>query len=153
MCRRSIFYLFFPVLLLCLSSSLYGEGLSTTFGEVKLENLEIGKAHSMEELGAFPLIVENTSEGEIELKVEALYPKEGELKRGFEPIPDISWVDLERDYFILGPGEEAKTDVAINIPDEETLLGRKYQVYLWSHTVGRSLGVGLKSRLLFTVAK
>lgn len=153
MIRIVIFSLLLSTLLACLSPPVYGRGLSTTFGEVKLENLKIGEEYSMEEAAEFPLVVLNTSDGIIELKVEVLYPKEGELKEGFEPIPDISWISLEEDYFILNPNEEARTDVVVNIPDDEEYIGRKYQVYLWSHTVGRAVGVGLKSRLLFTVAE
>lgn len=148
-----LFCLLFSALLLALSSTVYAGGLTTTFGEVTVENLRIGEEHSMEKIAEFPLVVQNTSNQEIELKVEVLYPKEGELKTGFAPIPDISWVTLECDHFILGPEEDAKTDVIINIPEDKEYLGAKFQVYLWSHTIGRSLGVGLKSRLLFTVAE
>lgn len=143
--------LFLLILIFCLSSHLYAGGLSTTFGEVKLENLKIGEEYSMEETAEFPLVVQNTSDEQLALKVEVLYPKKEELKKGFEPIPDISWISLEKEEFTLKPQEKAKTDVIIKIPNDEKYAGKKYQVYLWSHTVGRSLGVGLKSRLLFTI--
>jgi len=126
-------------------------GLSTTFSEVHLNHLKAGGEYSMEEAVQFPLVVHNSSDEEVELVVEVLYPTEEELKEGFEPIPDISWIRLKREYFTMGPGENAKTDVLIKIPDNEQYSGKSYQVYLWSHTIGRSLGVGLKSRLLFTV--
>ncbi len=35
----------------------------------------------------------------------------------------------------------------------EKYLGKKYQVFIWSHTVGRAIGVGLKSKLLLTIGK
>lgn len=159
MYERSRVYLFLSALIfclsmiiLCLSTPLYAGGLSTTFGEVKVENLKIGKEYSLEEVAKFPLIVNNTSDEVLELKVEVLYPKPKELKEDFEPIPDISWITLEKEEFTLKPQEEAKTDVIIRIPDDKKYLGKRYQVYIWSHTVGRSLGVGLKSRLLFTIA-
>lgn len=152
MIRAGMFALFLSVCLLCLPLSLYASGLSTTFGEVKVENLKIGREYSMEEAVEFPLRVKNTSSEEIELKIEVLYPKDTELKEGYQTIPDISWIALKQDYFILGPGGEARTDVVIKVPDDESLFGKKYQVYLWSRTIGRSLGVGLKSRLLFTIA-
>jgi len=150
---KIIFCLFLSVALCCLAMPLFAGGLSTSFGEVKVANLKIGQEHSMEETADFPLVVCNTSDEVIELKMEALYPKDAELKDGYQPIPDINWIVLEQDYFVLDPGDEAKTDVIIKIPDDNVLSGRKYQVYLWSHTIGRSLGVGLKSRLLFTVAE
>ena len=153
MFRKVICLLFFWLMLFCLSASLYAGGLSTTFGEVKVEGLKIGGDYSMEKTAKFPLVVQNTSDRELELKIEVLYPKETELKSGYQIIPDKSWISLKEDYFKLSPGQEAKTDVLIKIPDDQNLLGKKYQVYLWSHTIGRSLGIGLKSRLLFSIAE
>jgi len=147
------FSLLLLALCFCHPLCLCAGGLSTTFGEVKIENLKIGGEYSLEEVAEFPLIVQNTSDQEIELKIEVLYPKEAELKEGYQIIPDTSWISLRQDYFKLNPDQEAKTDVIIKIPDNENLLGEKYQAYLWSHTIGRSLGVGLKSRLLFTIAE
>ena len=139
------------MLLVLYATLAYAGGLSTTFGEVKLEGLEIGQEYSMEKEAQFPLEVENTSDQVLELKIEALLPEESNLKKGFEPIPDIAWIRLEKDKFTLKPGEKAKTDVIISIPDNKEYSGKSYQVYLWSHTVGRGLGVGLRSRLLFTI--
>ncbi|MFC1631261.1 hypothetical protein ACFL1I_04540 [Candidatus Omnitrophota bacterium] len=140
-------------ILLLVSNLASAGGLTTTFGEVKVENLQIGNEYSLEQAVEFPLIVQNTSDQQIELKVDVLYPREKELKTGFTPIPDIDWISLEQDYFVLAPGEEAKTDVIVAIPEETKYSGARFQVYIWSHTVGQALGVGLKSRLLFTIAE
>ena len=118
-----------------------------------MRNLDAGDNYSLEKEANLPLIINNNSEQAISLKIEILQPEQGELKAGFEPIPDIRWIELTRQEFLIEPGESAKTDVIIYIPDEELYLGKAYQVYLWSHTVGESVGVGLKSRLLFTVGR
>ena len=152
MLKRSRVCLFLSALLLCVSTPLYAGGLSTAFGELKVKDLKIGQEYSLEETADFPLIVKNTSDEVLELKVEVLYPKPKELKKGYQSIPDTSWITLGKTHFILKPEEEAKTDVIIKIPDDKKYLGKKFQVYLWSRTIGRSLGVGLKSRLLFTIA-
>jgi len=97
--------------------------------------------------------VVNTGDTAIDLKIEVLLPEKSELKAGgYAPIPDLSWITLERSEFKeVKPGAEAVTDVIISIPGDEKYRGRKFQVFIWSRTVGRSIGVGLKSKLLLTV--
>lgn len=127
-------------------------GLSTGFSEVMLENLELGKVYSTKEVAGLPLAVVNTGDEAVDLKIELLLPQESELKEGFEPIPDLSWVKLEAIEFKgVEPQDAATTDVIISIPDDKKYQGKKYQVFIWSHTVGRMIGVGLKSKLLFTI--
>lgn len=131
----------------------FAGGLSTTFGEVLVENLPLGKTYSMEKEGKLPLIITNTSREKVSLKIEVLSPQEGELKEDFEPIPDIDWIRLSQREFVVDPGRSARTDVVISVPDDKEYLGKKYQVFIWSHTVGRTIGVGLKSKLLFTIRR
>ena len=129
----------------------FAGGLNTPFGEVLVENLSLGAEYSMEKGSKTPLVINNTSGIDVNLKIEVLVPQEGEIKEGFEPIPDISWIKLSKTEFLVKPGEAAKTDVIISIPKDKKYMGKKYQVYIWSHTVGRAVGVGLKSRLLLTI--
>ncbi len=127
-------------------------GLSTTFSEVTLENLETGKAYSTKEVAGLPLEVINTGKEPVNLKVELLLPQESELKSGFEPIPDLSWIKLEKSEFKnIRLNEAAVTNVNIFIPNDKQYIGKKYQVYIWSHTVSGSIGAGLKSRLLLVI--
>lgn len=136
---------------LCLVESASAGGLGTTFGEVLVEDLPIGEAYSMEKEANLPLVIHNTSEQKVDLKIEVLSPQEGELKETYQSIPDVEWIEIIQREFVVEPGEFAKTDVIISVPDDEQYRGKKYQVFIWSHTVGRAIGVGLKSKLLFTV--
>ena len=129
----------------------FAGGLSTTFGEVLVENLPLGRDFSMEKEANVPLIITNTSSNKVRLRIDVLLPQESELKEGFEAIPDIKWIGLKQKEFLVKPNQSAKTDVIISIPYDEAYLGKRYQVYIWSHTVGRAIGVGLKSKLLFTI--
>lgn len=130
----------------------FAGGLETNFGEVVVENLPPGVTYSMEKEGGMPLMINNTSIEEVDLKIEVLSPAEADLKTGYEPIPDSNWIELAQKEFHIKPGKSVKTDVIIHIPNEDKYLGKQYQVYLWAHTVGRAIGVGLKSRLLFSVS-
>lgn len=145
------------LILICwifLSSQLvYAFGLSTTFGQVKVENLPIGQAYSMAKDGDTPFTIKNTSDIEVELKIETLIPKENELIEGYEAIPDTGWIEIEEDTFTLPPESEVSTDVIIRIPDNEKYKGKSYQIYIWSYTTGGAIGVGLKSKLLISIAE
>jgi len=130
---------------------LYAFGLKTGFGKVVLENVPMGKEYSMSKDSKFPLVIKNESDKEINLKVEVLVPEISEVQEGYEAIPDASWVTLEKDSFIIEPNGEAETDVIIHIPYDKDYPGRKFHVFIWSHTIGDSIGVGIKSKLLFNV--
>ncbi|MDD5174142.1 MAG: hypothetical protein PHV48_04885 [Candidatus Omnitrophica bacterium] len=131
----------------------YAGGLRTGFGKVILENVPIGKAYSMRRDSKFPLVIKNESDERVNLKLEVLIPKEGEVQQGYEPLPDIKWIMLENNSFTVDPNGEAETDVIIDIPDDNQYLGRKFHVFILSCTTGESLGIGLKSKLLFSVGE
>jgi len=130
-------------------------GLQTYFAKVLIENLNIGGTYSTQKLANLPLAIKNTSEYEVNLKIETVIPTEKELAEGYEVIPDKSWVRVEKDtFFNIRPQEMAVTDVIITIPDDKNYLGKKFQTYIWSHTFakeGIGVGVGLKSKLFFTI--
>ena len=145
----------FIIICLCLvSAASYAAGLTTGFSEVTLEGLGPGKGYSTQEVVGLPLTVVNTGEEPVDLKMELLMPDMSELKEGFEPIPDLAWIRLEKQEFKeIQPNEAATTDVVISIPPDEQYQGKKFQVFIWTHTIGEKIGVGLKSKLLFTIAR
>jgi len=98
----------------------------------------------------------NRGKNPIKLRMEVLVPSLSELKEGYEPIPDASWVELEKDYFFVEPSKYAVTDIIITVPNDKKYLGKKYQVYIWSQTVGGGqlpIALGLKSRLLLETSE
>jgi len=137
-----------------LAGSARAAGLKTTFVRVKIENLRVGNTYSIREMANLPLAVYNTGEEATNVRVEPTVPIAGELREGYEPIPDASWIKLEQDLFEgVKPNGAAITDVLISIPDDERLLGRRYQVMIWSHTEGEGLiACGLKGEVLFAVS-
>jgi len=141
------------LVVVCFAQPSFGYGLRTGFGKVILENVPAGAKYSMRRDSQFPLVIENNSDMTIDLRLEILIPEEDEVQEGYEPIPDAEWITLGRDSFTVDPYGKAETDVVINIPDNEDYLGRKFHVFIWSHTIGEAVGVGIKSKLLFTVEK
>lgn len=146
--------LFFLISEFCVN--VYSAGLSTHLAEVTVNNLEPGKKYSLKQTTNMSLKVFNTGTDSVNLKIDVLIPQSGDLKPGYEPLPDINWIKIEKDYFEnIAPNNFADTDVIISIPDSYLYLGKKYQAYLWSHTVanqgGFGIGVGLNSRLLIGI--
>jgi hypothetical protein len=130
-------------------------GLSTQLGEVVIENLQIGQSYDLKQLANLSLIVTNTSNYGVNLKMDVLQPDSSELRIGAQQIPDTSWVNLSQDFFELGPGEQANSKITLSIPGDDKYLGKKYQVNIWSHTLGGEQGgmflaYGLKTRIIFT---
>lgn len=133
--------------------ALAGQGLRTKFAEVSVENLKIGQTVSMAEVINFPLRVMNTGKDPVDLVVDVIKGSGAEIKAGFESIPDTSWIKLQQSTFTVPPGLEAVTDVIITIPNDPSLLGRRFVVYLWTQSLGSAeIGVALKSRLLLTIS-
>jgi len=143
------------VLVLATTHPLTAGGLRTQLGEAVIENLQIGQTYNLKDLANLRLIVTNTSDIPVDLKMDVLLPRQGELRQAAEPIPDESWLSLGHDYFEnLEPNEAAASDIIISIPDDDMYLGQKYQVNIWSHTVGLKTGFlayGLRTRLIFTI--
>ena len=155
---KRIFKIFIAVvvcLLFCVNN-LYAAGLRTRFVEVKLNNLTPGNTYSVKELTKRTLLVENVARNAVvDIEITAEKPVSRNLTRGYEPLPDLSWVKIEKNYFEkIGPGCSVETDIYVTIPSGKEYYGKKYQVYLYSHTVGKTVyKVGLMSRILIDVAK
>lgn len=128
-----------------------GIGLATTFGEIKLTDLKIGCTYLIESFR-----VTNTSSKPVTIKINVASPDIAQLKSGYEPIPDTSWIKLEKDKFenVL-PGHSIDTDIFVVIPQSTSLLGKKYQAYLYSYIEPVPLmavvTVGLNTRLLLEI--
>jgi len=133
-------------------------GLRSNIGIVSLENLRVGKTYSIFHLASQPLRVANISGHTVKLKIEVGYPEPHRLVQGYEVIPDISWVKLEKSEFVLEPGQTAVADFTISIPNDDTYVGKKYQFYIWSRVVempgvgGMPVFPAVKGFVCFTIA-
>jgi len=133
-----------------------GVGLRSNFGMLGLENLRIGKTYSIFNLTSQPLKVVNTTDKTVDLEIEVGYPDTYQLRNGYEAIPDISWVKLEKSEFRLEPGQIAVADFNISVPNDDKYVNKRYQFYIWSHVVkileGGNLFPGVKGFVCFTIA-
>jgi hypothetical protein len=134
----------------------WAAGITTRLGEVWFDNVRSGQPFSVRESLNMPLKVTNTGVKPVDMKMEVWVNRQGDrdLKEGFAPLPDSAWVKLERDYFPrVEPNADAETDIVISIPGDKKYLGKKYQFYVWTKTIGGqgNVKVGVMSRFLVTV--
>jgi hypothetical protein len=129
-------------------------GLRCSVGEVVIENLKIGQRYSLKTLANLPLSLTNTSEHTVRVAIEPMVPDSSELRQGAEALPSVSWASVTPDTLEMAPREMKAAEMILEIPDDEKLFGRKFQVMFWSHTLplpGELLAYGLKSRVIFTI--
>ncbi len=128
-------------------------GLRTAFGEVVVKGLKIGQTYSLHKLLNLPMRVVNTGEESVELLVDVIAAQPDSVKKGYEVIPDLSWISLEKREFTLEPNHEGVTDITVSLPNDPALLGRRFQADIWSRTQSRRgiFAVGMQSRLLIHV--
>lgn len=129
-------------------------GLRTQFGEVVVRNLKIGQTYSLQKMLGLPYRVVNTGDETVDVLVDVVAPTPENSKEGYELAPSTSWVRLDRTEFRqVQANAEAVTDVIVTIPDDESLMGRRFQVPIWArtHSLRGVVAVGMMSRLLIQI--
>ena len=131
-------------------SSESDSALQTEFGEVRLQNLAIGKTYSVTRIAAEQFVVSNTSDDSLFVHMEAVVPRQHELRQKALPVPDKSWVRLESADLVLAAHSTVRTDVYLTLPYDPDLAGKFFQVDILSRDVKRGQDTQ-RHRLLFTV--
>jgi hypothetical protein len=152
--------LFVGLLLLPLTSHAAQPGRSAlvmNYTEVLVENFQPGVPYNMTQAVNLPLEITNEFDTKITVRIDRMIPPKDYVKKGFEPIPDIKWLELGQDKVDLEPMQTHKTDVRVTIPDNDKYLGKKYQVEIISTIIASNgkatmSSFSIEGRLLFTVA-
>lgn len=140
------------------SEVVFAGGLSSPNASMYLGNLKIGQTYSLEKSMGMPFraTYKDRAIGGIYIGLQNATTTTAD---GFEPIPDIGWIKIIKDYFTVDPGEEVKTDILITIPNDEKYLGKKYVLDIRPETTaprtGRGelvIGAGLLCRLRLEIA-
>lgn len=139
--------------LAALAAPLWAAGLTANFGEVLIEDLKMGYSFSTRDKANLPYIVTNVGSNTIDIKIEVVVPSAQELKKGYEPIPNPNWIKVEKNFFSLKPNEQGSTDLVFNIPNDEKLLGKRFDAIVYPYTYEGMLKIGVNSHVLFTIDK
>jgi len=113
-------------------------GLSSNFTEIVIENLQAGKTYSLKKIFNMPYNVKNTGPNECNIKIylEEI-PEEKYLRSGYQILKkeNFNWIKLEKTNFNnVKPGETVLSDIIISIPDDNSILGKKYQIMITAET-------------------
>ena len=129
-------------------------GLRTQFGEVVVRNLQIGQTYSLYKLMNLPLRILNTGSKSADLEIKLVRISSANIRPGYEPLPDLSWVKLDKNEFEVEPNHEAVTDIVISIPNDKKLLGKRFEADIWSRNkdITKMYSVAIMSRLLLQVS-
>ncbi len=144
------------VLFVSVVSAREKRSLTSEFSDVILSGLKPGMIYSILKEKNVPYRVFNNSEQEADVEVVVEKPRPSQLKQGYEPIPDVSWVKVVPTRFHLKQGEGTKCDVIISVPDDKKYANRHFQAMLVTQTVekpgarGVAISFALASRLRFS---
>jgi hypothetical protein len=136
-------------------------GIAMRFTDVTLENVEPGASFNLRVIRNLPLVVINQDPVHgADIMVESQIPTDKEMKEGYEPIPDSSWIQVLPTKFHLGPKASASVDVIVNVPTDPKYIGHHYEAILWVHTDanknalrggGVLIQAGLRSRFRMSI--
>src|SRR6266700_3893697 len=155
--KKSILWI---VVLLIIPSGLWAKGMALRFVDVVLENVAPGTSVNLREYRNMPLVVLNNDNEDMDVAVEIVIPEAKEMKEGYEPIPDPTWIKIIPDHFHLGPLASASSDVLVTIPNDSKLLNHHYEAVIWAHSDNKNrmipgggvfLEVGLRTRIRMSI--
>jgi hypothetical protein len=134
--------------------STYGRGRLAAPGQINISMVSIGQTYSFKKISGFYYEVTNYIEDGLKLGIEPIIPSRNKLaSTEFEPIPDISWVKLEKEKFILKYGEKASANFYLTIPDDPKYMGKKYQFNLRVYTIDYPQSLSLTTQILLTISE
>ena len=128
----------FAVVLLLQQTPSWAIGIALRFVDVTLENVQPGASFNLRAIKNLPMVVQNLDHEEgVDIVLESVLPNvkdPKEMKDGYEPIPDPSWVRIFPDHFHLGPHASAASDILVTVPNDPKLIGHHFKCILAART-------------------
>ncbi len=133
----------FLILMLVISTADAAAGLYVNFTNPVLSGMKPGMVYSLQEEAGLPLTVGNKLDRSVDVVVEIAKASPGDIREGYENIPDTEWLTVYPNEFSLEPGEEMPCEIIISIPNEEKYEGRHFtsRVHIRTRRVPDSPGV------------
>jgi hypothetical protein len=132
------------------AASASGGSLETDFAKAVVKDLPIGHRTELRTTDGRQYTLRNHSDRVVEVRLTAAkpFPTPGQ-RRTHTDVPDAVWLTAEPATLTLQPGQEAKADLHLAVPDDPRYANQKYEVWLLAQTQGEQLGVGLITRIQF----
>jgi hypothetical protein len=153
MMRRTIYICLLPFAICHLPCRLsFADGLSTSFADVTVANVPVGKPWSIRTSRKAGLVLQNLGDRSIHVQIKIFSPRPDELRGNAEALPRADWITVLPNEFELAPHAQRDCDVIIDIPKQTEYRGRSYQAMVFSRGApamekGINFGAGLVSRL------
>ncbi|MGM0442231.1 MAG: hypothetical protein ACQEQC_07415, partial [Elusimicrobiota bacterium] len=123
----------------------YGmQRIKTKFTDIILAGMKPGMVYSVKQEENVPYTVINDSKETAQMEVLIEKPKSRYLKKGYEPIPDPTWIKVNPANFTLEPGEEIDCDLIISIPEDEEYSQRHFQAMIVTQSAGTPNAEGVQ---------
>ncbi|MDD5491681.1 MAG: hypothetical protein PHV60_03240 [bacterium] len=133
------------LLALSCSSNIWAAALTVNYSDIVLENLQPGVPVSLLQRTGGALGVNNIDSLGANVFFDILVPSKNQLMEGYEPIPDIKWIKLERFNSWIKANQTDNFDLVVYVPYDQKLFGKKYQATLMVYALE---GIGmLKSNI------
>lgn len=130
----------------------WGLAMRNTSAKWVLDGLEIGRSYELAQLIKGAMVVNTGTEG-ADVGMLVAPPDSAELEDGYEPLPDMRWIKLSAPRHRLLPGDKAKGQGVISLPEHTGLREGQYQAQWISKAESVSgLKLDLASRLLLRVS-
>ena len=132
----------------------FAVGVTVNPGEFVVENLKIGQSYDISKM-AQPFKIKYQGPNGMDMVIDVYPPNDP--RPGYEPIPDKSWVKLDKEFYSALSGEEVTVIAVLTIPNDEKYLGKKYDVRLKvsARAKGEGWGVAVlpavETRILFSI--
>lgn len=123
------------------------EGWAISPGEARVDGLLIG------EITNIPVTVINNGDSTLTFTMSAEIPQTGEIRPGYEEIPDTNWITFDLPLVELDAHSRQEVVVTVAIPSNGDWGGRNYEC--WLRATSEAMGmlqVELDCRLLLTTS-
>src|SRR4051812_40790892 len=79
------------------------EGLSTTFADVQVYDVPLGKPARVRDVHGPDLVLQNRGSHALRIQGDVMVPAEKDLRGGAEPIPDANWIRVSPNSVLIPP--------------------------------------------------
>lgn len=133
------------LLALSYAGCVWAAALTINYSDIALENLQPGVPVSLLQRTGGALGVNNIDSLGANVFFDILVPNKSQLLEGYESIPDIKWIKLERGNSWIKSNQTDNFDLIVYAPYDQKYFGKKYQAILMVYALE---GIGmLKSNI------
>jgi len=124
-----------------------GQGWSLSPGEIRVDGIRLG------ETASFVVTIANNNDLPIGFSISATIPRPDNLRPGYEPLPDASWISFTPQQIELPPFSQKKITVTVAVPSEGDWGGRSYECWLGAKSEAMGvIQIELDCRLLLSTS-